>query len=97
MRKPLPVKYFRSDRHSPNSWKSTGHRVPRSGWESALYRRVWNVSDAASFLNVLGPRWRLPVLSRELRSQLTPVVMALAALEQDSDLRPDLREHLAMT
>jgi PAS domain S-box-containing protein len=38
----------------------------------------------------------LAVLSHELRSPLTPVVMALAALQQDSDLRPDVREDLAM-
>ena len=38
----------------------------------------------------------LAVLSDELRSPLMPVVMALAALEQDSDLRPDVREDLAM-
>jgi signal transduction histidine kinase len=38
----------------------------------------------------------LAVLSHELRSPLTPVLMALATLEHDSDLRPDVRDHLAM-
>ena len=38
----------------------------------------------------------LAVLSHELRSPLMPVVMALAALERDSNLRPDVREDLAM-
>ena len=38
----------------------------------------------------------LAVLSHELRSPLTPMLMAAAALEHDSDLRPDVREHLAM-
>jgi PAS domain S-box-containing protein len=38
----------------------------------------------------------LAVLSHELRSPLTPVLLALATLEHDSDLRPAVREHLAM-
>jgi PAS domain S-box-containing protein len=38
----------------------------------------------------------LAVLSHELRSPLTPMLMAVAALEHDSDLRPAVREHLAM-
>jgi PAS domain S-box-containing protein len=38
----------------------------------------------------------LAVLSHELRSPLTPVLLALAALEHDSDLRPAVREHLGM-
>ena len=38
----------------------------------------------------------LAVLSHELRSPLTPVLMAAVALEADSELRPDVREHLAM-
>jgi PAS domain S-box-containing protein len=38
----------------------------------------------------------LAVLSHELRSPLTPVLLALARLEHDSDLRPEVREHLAM-
>jgi signal transduction histidine kinase len=36
------------------------------------------------------------VLSHELRSPLTPVLLALATLEHDSDLRPAVREDLAM-
>jgi PAS domain S-box-containing protein len=38
----------------------------------------------------------LAVLSHELRSPLTPMLMAVAALEHDSELRPAVREHLAM-
>jgi PAS domain S-box-containing protein len=38
----------------------------------------------------------LAVLSHELRSPLTPVVMAVATLEQDPELRSDVRGHLAM-
>jgi signal transduction histidine kinase len=36
------------------------------------------------------------LLSHELRSPLTPVLLALATLEHESDLRPAVREHLAM-
>ena len=38
----------------------------------------------------------LAVLRHELRSPLTPMLMAVAALEHDSDLRPAVREQLAM-
>ena len=38
----------------------------------------------------------LAVLSHELRSPLTPMLMAVAAMEHDSELRPVIREHLAM-
>ena len=38
----------------------------------------------------------LAVLSHELRSPLTPMLMAVAAMEHDSELRPAVREHLAM-
>jgi CheY-like chemotaxis protein/two-component sensor histidine kinase len=38
----------------------------------------------------------LAVLSHELRTPLTPVLMAVASLEHDPELRPDVREDLAM-
>ena len=38
----------------------------------------------------------LAVLSHELRTPLTPVLMVVGALEHDPDLRPDVREDLAM-
>lgn len=38
----------------------------------------------------------LAVLSHELRTPLTPVLMVVAMLEHDSDLRPAVREQLAM-
>ncbi|HEY1052694.1 MAG TPA: histidine kinase dimerization/phospho-acceptor domain-containing protein, partial [Prosthecobacter sp.] len=38
----------------------------------------------------------LAMLSHELRTPLTPVLMTVAALEQDRDLRADMREDLAM-
>jgi PAS domain S-box-containing protein len=38
----------------------------------------------------------LAVLSHELRSPLTPMLMAVAAMEHNSELRPVVREHLAM-
>jgi PAS domain S-box-containing protein len=50
---------------------------------------------AAEFANQSKDRF-LAVLSHELRSPLTPVLMALVVLEQTSDLQPEAREHLAM-
>ena len=38
----------------------------------------------------------LAVLSHELRTPLTPVLMTVAALEHEPDLRPDLREDFTM-
>lgn len=38
----------------------------------------------------------LAVLSHELRTPLMPVLMTVAALEDDTDLRPDVREDMAM-
>ncbi len=38
----------------------------------------------------------LAVLSHELRTPLTPVLMAVGSLEHDPDLRPEVREDLAM-
>ncbi len=51
--------------------------------------------DAAEAANSSKDRF-LAVLSHELRTPLTPVLMAAAALEHDPDLRPDVREDLAM-
>ena len=50
---------------------------------------------AAEFANQSKDRF-LAVLSHELRSPLTPVLMALVVLEQTSDVQPEVREHLAM-
>jgi PAS domain S-box-containing protein len=50
---------------------------------------------AAEFANQSKDRF-LAVLSHELRSPLTPVLMALVVLEQTSDLQPEVHEHLAM-
>jgi PAS domain S-box-containing protein len=50
---------------------------------------------AAEFANQSKDRF-LAVLSHELRSPLTPVLMALVVLEQTSNLQPEVREHLAM-
>ncbi len=38
----------------------------------------------------------LAVLSHELRTPLTPVLMTVAALERDSELRPEVREDMTM-
>jgi PAS domain S-box-containing protein len=51
--------------------------------------------DAAEAANSSKDRF-LAVLSHELRTPLTPVLMAAAALEHDPNLRPDVREDLAM-
>jgi PAS domain S-box-containing protein len=50
---------------------------------------------AAEFANQSKDRF-LAVLSHELRSPLTPVLMALVVLEQTTDLQLEVREHLAM-
>ena len=51
--------------------------------------------EAAETANQSKDRF-LAVLSHELRTPLTPVLMAVAALEHDSDLRPDVREDMVM-
>ncbi len=51
--------------------------------------------DAAETANQSKDRF-LAVLSHELRTPLTPVLMTLAALEHDPQLRADLREDLTM-
>jgi PAS domain S-box-containing protein len=50
---------------------------------------------AADFANQSKDRF-LAVLSHELRSPLTPVLMALVVLERTPDLQPQVHEHLAM-
>jgi PAS domain S-box-containing protein len=51
--------------------------------------------DAAVAANSSKDRF-LAVLSHELRTPLTPVLMTVGMLENDPDLRPDLRADLAM-
>ena len=51
--------------------------------------------EAAETANAAKDRF-LAVLSHELRTPLTPVLMTVAALEHDPELRPDVREDLAM-
>jgi PAS domain S-box-containing protein len=70
---------------------STRDISERKRTESALVE----ARQAAEAANQTKDRF-LAVLSHELRSPLTPMLMAVAALEHDSDLRPAVREHLAM-
>ena len=51
--------------------------------------------EAAEAANQSKDRF-LAVLSHELRTPLTPVLMAVEALENDPDLRPDVREDMVM-
>jgi PAS domain S-box-containing protein len=51
--------------------------------------------EAAEAANQSKDRF-LAVLSHELRTPLTPVLMTVAALEVDPELRPDVREDLTM-
>lgn len=51
--------------------------------------------DAAEQANASKDRF-LAILSHELRTPLNPVLMAVAALENDPGLRPEVREDLAM-
>ena len=59
--------------------------------ESALRE----AKEAAEAANQSKDRF-LAVLSHELRTPLTPVLMAVEALENDPDLRPDVREDIVM-
>jgi PAS domain S-box-containing protein len=70
---------------------STRDITERKRTEAALIQ----ARQAAEAANQTKDRF-LAVLSHELRSPLTPMLMAVAALEHDSDLRPAVREHLAM-
>ena len=70
---------------------STRDITERKRTEAALIE----ARQAAEAANQTKDRF-LAVLSHELRSPLTPILMAVAALEHDSDLRPAVREHLAM-
>jgi PAS domain S-box-containing protein len=70
---------------------STRDITERKRIESALIE----ARQAAEVANQSKDRF-LAVLSHELRTPLTPVLMAVATLEHDCDLRPDVREHLAM-
>ena len=70
---------------------STRDITERKRTEAALIE----ARQAAEAANQTKDRF-LAVLSHELRSPLTPMLMAVAALEHDSDLRPAVREHLAM-
>jgi PAS domain S-box-containing protein len=70
---------------------STRDITERKRTEAALTE----ARQAAEAANQTKDRF-LAVLSHELRSPLTPMLMAVAALEHDSDLRPAVREHLAM-
>ena len=51
--------------------------------------------DTAELANKSKDRF-LAVLSHELRTPLTPVLLTVAALESERDLRPDMREDLTM-
>jgi PAS domain S-box-containing protein len=70
---------------------STRDITERKRTEAALIE----ARQAAEAANQTKDRF-LAVLSHELRSPLTPMLMAVAALEHDSELRPVVREHLAM-
>jgi PAS domain S-box-containing protein len=70
---------------------STRDITERKRTEAALIE----ARQAAEAANQTKDRF-LAVLSHELRSPLTPMLMAVAALEHDSELRPAVREHLAM-
>jgi signal transduction histidine kinase/ActR/RegA family two-component response regulator len=70
---------------------STRDITDRKRTEAALIE----ARQAAEAANQTKDRF-LAVLSHELRSPLTPMLMAVAALEHDPDLRPAVREHLAM-
>jgi len=58
-------------------------------------RALREAKDAAETANQSKDRF-LALLSHELRTPLMPVMMAVGALEHDQDLRPDVREDLAM-
>jgi PAS domain S-box-containing protein len=70
---------------------STRDITERKRTEAALIE----ARQAAEAANQSKDRF-LAVLSHELRSPLTPMLMAMAVLEHDPDLRPDVREHLAV-
>jgi PAS domain S-box-containing protein len=70
---------------------STRDITERKRTEAALIE----ARQAAEAANQTKDRF-LAVLSHELRSPLTPMLMAVGAMEHDSDLRPAVREHLAM-
>jgi PAS domain S-box-containing protein len=70
---------------------STRDITERKRTEAALIE----ARQAAEAANQTKDRF-LAVLSHELRSPLTPMLMAVAVLEHDSDLQPAVREHLAM-
>ena len=70
---------------------STRDITDRKRTEAALIE----ARQAAEAANQIKDRF-LAVLSHELRSPLTPMLMAVAAMEHDSELRPVVREHLAM-
>jgi PAS domain S-box-containing protein len=70
---------------------STRDITDRKRTEAALIE----ARQAAETANQTKDRF-LAVLSHELRSPLTPMLLGVAALEHDSDLRPAVREHLAM-
>jgi PAS domain S-box-containing protein len=70
---------------------STRDITERKRTEAALIE----ARQAAEAANQTKDRF-LAVLSHELRSPLTPMLLGVAALELDSDLRPAVREHLAM-
>ncbi len=63
----------------------------RYAMESALR----DAKEAAETANQSKDRF-LAILSHELRTPLMPVVIAVGALEQDPDLRPEVRADLAM-
>ena len=54
-----------------------------------------DAKDAAELANQSKDRF-LAVLSHELRTPLTPVLLTVAALEHDFDIRPEVREDLVM-
>ncbi len=58
-------------------------------------RAIREASEKAVAANAAKDRF-LAVLSHELRTPLTPVLMTVAALEHDPDLRRDLKEDMAM-
>ncbi len=66
---------------------STRDITERKRTEAALIE----ARQAAEAANQTKDRF-LAVLSHELRSPLTPMLMAVAALEHDSDLRPTVRD-----